>query len=416
MILGIPTEAIRQAIILPAWVLTWYSTMFGAAIVPIGIVTAILIERYRHNRLAEYFPAIAEFRRGSGDPRDLRWFDLRRASARAAAAMPVFMLLTVAFNQVYWMWVIHAASVIICLIWWGRLRRDGIRHAEVWATSAWFMPRLVWAVYALGYGLVQDGAFYTFFGDSDEIDESPWPTFFGGIGMFATVLIATSILLAAMLRSALRRASRAKPILFATLLVPCVVYFAYSEPVGHSHIVFGLMAIGYAISKEMRRRDVHDYAPLRDFRWRTHALWALIAAVAAVGAASLLVNVTYTVNVFTGMVEFGLELFVFLIVPAVAFGTCGMVAALWSYKVGTADRYGAVAFGVGTMLPLALTFNLTSDPDMTGIWSPLTYAGTTALALMALLTMWHIFGPGADLHKLASGSSNVAGRVPLGGQ
>ena len=395
MIFGIPADAIRQAIILPAWGLTWYSTMFGAAIIPAGIVIAILIERYRYNRLAKYFPAIAEFRRVSGDPRDLRWPDLRRASARAAVATPIFMLIAVAFNQVYWIWVIHAASVIVCLIWWGRLRRDGVRHAEVWATSAWFMPRLVWAFYALGYGLVQDGAFYAFFSDGDEIDESLWPTFFGGIGTFAVVLIATAILLAAMLRSALRRASRAKLILCATLLVPCAIYFAYSEPVGHSHIVFGLIAIGYAISKEMRRRNRRDFAPLRNFRWRTYALWALIAAVAAVGAASMLVNVTYTVDVLTGMVEFGLELFVVLIVPAVLFGTCGMVAALWSYKAGTANRYGAVAFGVGTMLPLALTFNLTRDTDMTGIWSPLAYASTTAVVLTALLTTWHLFGPGA---------------------
>ena len=395
MIFGIPAEAIRQAIILPAWVLTWYSTMFGAAILPIGIVIAILIERYRYNRLAKYFHAIAEYKRGSGEPRDLRRSDLRRTSARAVAIMPMLMLIAVSFNQVYWIWVIHAASVIICLIWWGRLRRDGVRHAEVWATCTWFMPRLVWAVYALGYGLVQDGAFYPFFGDSDVIDESPWPTFFGGIGTFAAVLIATATLLAAMLWSTLRRASRAKLILWATLLVPCAIYFAYSEPVGHSHIVFGLIAIGYAISKEMRRRNRRDFAPLRNFRWRTYPLWALIAAVAILGAASLLVNVTYTVQVFRGTVEFGLELFVFLIVPAVVFGTCGIAAALWSYKAGAADRYGAVAFGVGTMLPLALTFNLTSDPDMTGIWSPLAYASTTAVVLTALLTMWHLFGPGA---------------------
>lgn len=395
MIFGIPAEAIRQAIILPAWVLTWYSTMFGAAIIPIGIVIAILIERYRYNRLAKYFSAIAEFRQTSGEPRDLRRSDLRRTSARAAAIMPMLMLIAVAFNLFYWIWVIHAASVIICLIWWGRLRRDGVRHAEVIAGSAWFMPRLVWAVYAVGYGLIQDGAFYPFFGDGDELDEFPWPHFFGGIGTFAAVLIATAILLAAMLRSVFHRASRAEPILFATLLVPCAIYFAYSEPVGHSHIVCGLIAIGYAISKEMRRRNVPDFAPLRDFRWRTYALWALMAAVATVGAASMLVNVTYTVDVFTGIVEFGLELYVVLIVPAVAFGTCGMVAALWSYKAGAADRYGAVAFGVGTMLPLALTFNLTSDPDMTGIWSPLAYASTTAVVLTALLTMWHLFGPGA---------------------
>lgn len=395
MIFGIPAEAIRQAIILPAWVLTWYSTMFGAAIVPIGIMIAILIERYRHNRLAKYFPAITEFRRASGKPRDLRRSDLHRASARATVAMPVLMLLAVAANQVYWIWVIHAASVIVCLIWWGRLRRDGVRHAEVWATSAWFMPRLVWALYALGYGMVEGGEFYPFFGDDETFEESQWPQFFGGIGTFAAVLVATTILTIASLRLALRRATRPKPIWLAALLIPCAVYFAYSEPVGHSHIVFSLMAVGYAISKEMRRRDLRNYAPLQDFRWRSQALWALVAAVAIIGAASLLVNITYTINVFTGMVEFGLELYVFLIVPAILFGTCGMVAAAWSYWAGTADRYGAVAFGVGTMLPLALTFNLTSDPEMTGIWSPLAYASTTAVTLTALLTMWHIFGPGA---------------------
>ena len=407
MVFGIPAEAIRQAIILPAWVLTWYSTMFGAAIVPIGIVVAILIERYRYNRLAKYFPAIAEFRRVSGEPRDLRRFDLRRASARATVMLPIFMLLAVAFNQVYWIWVLHAASTIVCLIWWGRLRRDGVRHAEVWATCAWLAPRLVWAIYAVGYGMIEGAEFYPFFGDDETFEETQWPQFFGGIGTFAAVIIATVILFVALLRSALRRATWPKPIWLAAMLLPCAVYFAYSEPVGHSHIVFGLMAVGYAISKEMRRRDLRNYAPLQGFRWRSQALLALVAAVAIIGAASLLVNITYTINVFTGMVEFGLGLFVFLIVPAVAFGTCGMVAAAWLYRTGTADRYGAVVFGIGTMLPLALTFNLTSDPDMTGIWSPLAYASTTAVTLVALLTMWHIFGPGAAAHGATGASPPV---------
>lgn len=395
MIFGIPTEAIRQAIILPAWALTWYSTMFGAAIVPIGIVIATVIERYRHNRQAKYFPAIAEFRRGSGEPRDLRRSDLHRTSAEAAALMPVLMLVAVAFNQVYWMWVIHAASIIVCLIWWGRLRRDGVRHAEVWATCAWFMPRLVWAIYAAGYGLVQDGAFYADFGDGDESDEVLWPTLFGGISTFVAVLIGTATLLVAWLRSALRHTTRTKPIWLATLLIPCAVYFAYSEPVGHSHIVFGLIAVGYAISTEMRRCDVRDYAPLRDFRWRKQAVWALVIAVTIVGAASLLVNVTYTVQVFRGMVEFGLELYVILIVPAVIFGTLGMVTAAWAYRAGNALRYGAVAMGVGAMLPLALTFNLTSDPDQTGVWSLPAYTATATVALTVVLTMWYVFGPGA---------------------
>lgn len=395
MIFGIPAEAIRQAIILPAWALTWYSTVFGAAIMPIGIVVAILIERFRYNRLAKDLPALAESRRVTGEPRDLRRSDMTQGSARAAAIMPVLMLVAVAGNQVYWMWVIHAASVIVCLIWWGRLRRDGVRHAEVLATCAWLMPRLVWAIYALGYGLVADGAFYADFSDGDESDEVLWPTFFGDIGTFAAVLAAAVILLVGLSRSALRTERRPKPVWFATLLVPCTVYFAYSEPVGHSHIVFSLIAVGYAISTEMRRCEARDYAPLRDFRWRKQAVWTLVAAVTIVGVASWLVNVTYTVQVFRGMVEFGLELYVILIVPAVIFGTFGVITAAWSHRAGTALKYGATAIGVGAMLPLALTFNLTSDPDLTGVWSLPAYAGTATVALTIVLTMWYVFGPGA---------------------
>ena len=402
MIFGIPAEHIRLALILPAWVITWYSIFLGAVAVPIGMMVGIWIERHRYNRLAKYYPERAEAGRRTADPRDLRLADLRRGSAVAAVMMTVFMLLVVSVAQFYWIWVIHALSAIVCLMWWGRLRGDGVRHAEALAACAWLMPRIVWAVYTIGYGLVQGGAYYPFFGDADATAESPFAQFFGGIAVFGTALLLTVLLWAVLLRSAFRQLKPLKPFWLALVLVPCVVYLAYSEPLGHAHIVFGLMGIGYAISKEMRRVDIHRSVPLEHIRWRRHVLWGLAATVFAVGAGSLISNINFSVQAFRETVDEQLLLHPVLIVPAMLFGTCGMVAAAWSYAAGTADRYGAVAFGVGSMLLLALTFNLTSDPDGIAIWSFPAYASTTAVALGALLTMWYVFGAGATAPERTS--------------
>lgn len=402
MIFGIPAEHIRLALILPAWVITWYSIFLGAVAVPIGMMVGIWIERYRFNRLAKYYPERAKARRRTAEPRDLRLADLRRGSAIAALLTTAFMLLAVSIAQFYWIWVIHALSAILCLFWWGRLRRDGVRHAEVWVAIVWLTPRLVWAVYALGYGLVEGVAYYPFLGDEDTTAESGFGRFFGGIAVFGSVLVLTVLVLAGIVNQSLRRSVRFKSGFLGLLLIPCVVYFAYSEPLGHAHIVFVLMAVGYAISKEMRRLDLREFVPLKDVRWRRRVLWGLTATVFAVGAASLIVNVTFAVNVLREMVDEQQQLVILLIVPAICVGTCGMVAALWSYAAGTAHKYGAVAFGVGSMLLLALTFKLTSDPEGNAIWSLPAYAGTTAVVMGALLTMWYVFGPGATAHERTS--------------
>ena len=228
--------------------------VFGASIVPVSLGVALMIESLSRRKLqASREPAPERGRVTANGPRAIQRTDLRNKTAVVALVIPVAVLVAMSIFVYYWVWTLFGVSTVVCAMLWMRLRRDGVRYAEVYAIAAWMLPRLAWGVFVLVRAAVTGDDLYDFFLQEPSESGSMLSDLFGGPLLFAVVLAASGWAVGIALTAALRDDVNTRPLAIISLAIPCVVYFWFVEPFGFAHTGFTLMVVGYAISREMRR-------------------------------------------------------------------------------------------------------------------------------------------------------------------
>ena len=260
--------------------------VLGASVVPVAFGVALIIESRRSRRRRAAMMEVLEPAEDSvtgtpeaaettppGEPepvarvplvpRALQRADLRSKVAIVALAMPVAVLLAMSVFAYYWVWVLFGVSSVVCAMLWLQLRRECVQYAEVYAIAAWFMPRVVWGVFVLVRAAVSGDDLYDFFLQEPSAADSMLSDIFGGPLVFAVVLVGTIWAVGTAVTAALRDDAGMRPLAMVTLAIPCAVYFWFVEPFGFGHAGLTLMVVGYAISREMRRKaGLHDGAAL----------------------------------------------------------------------------------------------------------------------------------------------------------
>ena len=228
--------------------------VFVASIVPVSLGVALMIESLSRRKLqASREPATERGRVTANGPRAIQRTDLRNKTAVVAFIIPVAVLFAMSIFAYYWVWTLFGVSTVVCAMLWLRLRRDGVRYAEVYAIAAWMLPRLAWGVFVLVRAAVTGDDLYDFFLQEPSVSDSMLSDLFGGPLLFAVVLAATGWAVGIAVTAALRDDANTRPLAIISLSIPCVVYFWFVEPFGFAHAGFTLMVVGYAISREMRR-------------------------------------------------------------------------------------------------------------------------------------------------------------------
>lgn len=270
----------------PSFILWAVGMVLGASVVPVAFGVALLMESLRSRRRraalmegadvvedavteatgdADQITAIAPelVSPHAPEPRALQRADLRSKVAIVALAMPAVVLLAMSIFAYYWVWVLFGASSVVSAMLWLRLRRDGVQYAEVYVIAAWFMPRVAWGVFVLVRAAVTGDDLYDFFLQEPSVEDSMLASIFGGPLIFAVVLVGAGWAVGTALVAALREDTTMRPLTLIMLAIPCAVYFWFVEPFGFSHAGLTLMVVGYAVSREMRRRaNLHDGAQL----------------------------------------------------------------------------------------------------------------------------------------------------------
>lgn len=246
-------SAVYIAIAGPSFILWAVGMAFGASIVPASLCIALMIESARgrkHRASQEDSPERVQGR--VTEPRAIQRADLRNKTAVIALIIPVAVLVAMSIFAYYWVWTLFGVSTVVCAMLWLRLRRDGVRYAEVFAIAAWMLPRLAWGVFVLVRAAVTGDDLYDFFLQEPSVSDSMLSALFGGPLVFAVVLAASGWAVGIALTAALRDDVNTRPLALISLAIPCVVYFWFVEPFGFAHAGFTLMVVGYAISREMR--------------------------------------------------------------------------------------------------------------------------------------------------------------------
>ena len=227
--------------------------VFGASIVPLSLGIALLIESARGRKLRASSDGAERVQSVATKLRTIQRADFRNKVAVVAFIIPVAALFAMSIFAYYWVWTLFGVSSVVCAMLWLRLRRDGVRYAEVYAIAAWMLPRLVWGVFVLVRAAVTGDDLYDFFLQEPSVSDSMLSDLFGGPLLFAVVLAATGWAVGIAVTAALRDDANTRPLAIISLSIPCVVYFWFVEPFGFAHAGFTLMVVGYAISREMRR-------------------------------------------------------------------------------------------------------------------------------------------------------------------
>lgn len=359
--------------------------VLGASVVPVAFGVALIIESRRSRRERESAEGAVTEATGDADritaiepepvarvslvPRALQRADLRSKIAIAALAMPAVVLLSMSIFAYYWVWVLFGVSSVVCAMLWLQLRRERIKYAEVYAIAAWFMPRVVWGVFVLVRAAVTGDDLYDFFLQEPSAADSMLSDIFGGPLVFAVVLVGTIWAVGTAVTAALRDDVGMRPLAMDTLAIPCAVYFWFVEPFGFGHAGLTLMVVGYAISREMRRKAaLHDgalssampteYAPKSASAIalplsRTDAVLIGVAAVLAVASVTLV-----------GQLD-GANSEVVSIVGWVIIGTAAAAAAGVVYARGRTERAPFVAV-MTALLAIAASVLVRDVPAMLG--------------------------------------------------
>ena len=237
----------------PSFISRALGMVFGASIVPVSLGIALLIESVRGRKLRASSDGAERVQSVATELRALQRADLRNKVAVVALIIPAAMLFAMSIFAYYWVWTLFGVSTVVCAMLWLRLRRDGVRYAEVYAIAAWMLPRLAWGVFVLVRAAVTGDDLYNFFLQEPSVSGSMLSDLFGGPLLFAVVLAATGWAVGIAVTAALRNDVNTRPLAIISLAIPCVVYFWFVEPFGFAHAGFTLMVVGYAISREMRR-------------------------------------------------------------------------------------------------------------------------------------------------------------------
>ena len=228
--------------------------VFGASVVPVSLGVSLLIESVRGRKLRASQEEEPEHGLGAVTGlRAIQRVDLRNKIAVVALGIPIAVLVAMSIFAYYWVWTLFGVSTVMCAMLWLRLRRDGVQYAEVYASAAWMLPRLVWGAFVLVRAAVTGDDLYDFFLQEPSVSDSMLSDLFGGPLLFAVVLAATGWAVGIAVTAALRDDANTRPLAIISLSIPCVVYFWFVEPFGFAHAGFTLMVVGYAISREMRR-------------------------------------------------------------------------------------------------------------------------------------------------------------------
>ena len=385
-------SAFYIAIGAPSFILWAVGMVLGASVVPVAFGVALLIESTRSRRrraalmegaqVAEdvnaepvgdvdpiagrAFKPVAQV---APEPRALQRADLRSKVAIVALAMPVAVLLAMSIFAYYWVWVLFGASSVVCAMLWLHLRREGVQYAEVYVIAAWFMPRVAWGVFVLVRAAVTGDDLYDFFLQEPSVADSMLASIFGGPLIFAVVLVGAGWAVGTALVAALREDTTMRPLTLIMLAIPCAVYFWFVEPFGFSHAGLTLMVVGYAVSREMRRRaNLHDGAQLSAMPAdhvqksessmaqslsRSEAVLVAVSAALAVSAVAL-----------AGLLE-GTNSEVVSIVSWVIVGTAAATAAGLVYARGRTERAQSVAV-MTALLSIAPSVLVRDLPSLLG--------------------------------------------------
>ena len=143
-------STIYIAIAGPSFILWAVGMVFGVSIVPVSLGVALVIESLRGRKhRASHEDSPERVQAGATELRAIQRADLRNKTAVVALIMPVAVLVAMSMFAYYWVWTLFGVSTVACAMLWLRLRRDGVRYAEVYAIAAWMLPRLAWGVFVL---------------------------------------------------------------------------------------------------------------------------------------------------------------------------------------------------------------------------------------------------------------------------
>ena len=303
--------------------------------------------------------------------------------------------------------LIVAMATVASALWWLRLRRHGVRHAEVYAVTVWLLTRLAWSAVIL-MDAQQGTAFILCPADEVRGTECGIVNQLGG----TTFLIASAIVafIASTTALILTRFPRLpfNPAIPLVLAWPYIGLFWFTTPLGFAHAAFTIAVVGYAISREMRRIEsegAFETATTTDSAAKDsnpHRVLGLMLprdtmlssmSVGIFLAAGMVALIAGTSGVIANRSTFNIEEFV--VVQAMAVGAGALVILLVTAWRGTTARYGAMLLGFIWMLLMVGTYDA---PNLTRVAPPWTleqYLTTTIGAGIVLATMWRVFGPGS---------------------
>lgn len=385
---------------------TFLAVLFGPTVWV--IVSCLMLWRERR-REAQVKPSGAWTTSGTGENRPL--LDIEGVELACGLMIPVTTvvlgIIAFALGSIPSVELVVAMATVASVVWWLRLRRHGVRHAEVYAIFVWLGTRFAWSAVILMDA--NDGTAFLFC-PADEVRgvECGIVNQFGGttfLILAAAVAFVASLTALILTRFAPSSFNPSIPLVLAS---PYVALFWFTTPLGFAHAAFTLAVVRYAISREMRRIGSEGaFGPTNamdtttgsrpHFRLSVLTLSpSTLPSTIAVGffvAVGVVALVVAAWRVVANLSEFGLV--EFLAVQAMAVGAGGLLVLTVMARKGKAMRYGAMLLGFMWMLLMVLIFDA---PNLTRIappWALEQYVATTIGAAIVVAAMWQAFGPGA---------------------
>ena len=305
-------------------------------------------------------------------------------------------------------------STILAIIWWVQLRRRGVKHAEVYALTAWIAPRLAWTATSMlfsgdfhwnvpGY----DGLGFTF---------AKWSDIVGGETLPALALMLGAVPLLAALVAMRLRISRFQPLAVASLAFGYVAIFWVTNPFGALHSMLAMGLIGFGVSRvawqqretqraqaaEATSNPANESDAIDGSERRAHVI-----AIADLGIATVLCAVgisrgliwlfsDWPVTAHESMFFYSVYL-VYVIAAGVVILIIAAILALRRRLM----RYGAVILGLMWPMLMLFAFDLVgrgealSEADWLVSWQPHHLITTIILTYAMIWIMWCVFGPGS---------------------
>lgn len=230
---------------------TFLAVLFGPTVWV--IVSCLMLWRERRQE-ARVKPTDAWTKTGIGENRSL--LDIEGVELACGLMIPVATvvlgIIAFALGSIPSVELVVAMATVASVLWWLRLRRHGVRHAEVYAIFVWLGTRFAWSAVIL---MDANNGTAFLFCPADEVRgvECGIVNQFGGI-MFL-ILAATIAFVASLTALILTRVQRTSfnPSIPLVLAWPYIGLFWFTTPLGFAHVAFTLAVVGYAISRETRR-------------------------------------------------------------------------------------------------------------------------------------------------------------------